>query len=117
MLCFLPTVFHITPYTSYITSRETDKISGPSLVKSFSLDGIKMLHYRERINLASFIVSYHYSGFHHNPNFFACTTGKYSSSTLLWSRSEERRVGKECSSRWSPRCCRKTGAAECGYVW
>ena len=44
---------------------------------------------------------------HCSPTLASIKTGnlftyKYESEEELWERSEERRVGKECRSRWSP---------------
>jgi hypothetical protein len=46
MFVSIPAVFYITPYATYIASAKANKIGSPSLVKTFTLDGVKMLHYR-----------------------------------------------------------------------
>jgi hypothetical protein len=40
----IPAIFYITPYTTHITATQPDKISGPALVKTFTLDGIELFH-------------------------------------------------------------------------
>src|SRR5690606_27827671 len=41
--CF-PTFFYITPMTTYITTSDSDKISGYSRISTFTLNGVEMLH-------------------------------------------------------------------------
>jgi hypothetical protein len=47
MFLRIPAFFYITPHTSHITTTEPDKESRLSLVETFTLEGIKVFHYRE----------------------------------------------------------------------
>jgi hypothetical protein len=44
----IPTIFHIAPNTTNVTSAKTNEVSSLSLMKTFTLQRVKMLHYRER---------------------------------------------------------------------
>jgi len=43
----IPTFFHVAPNASYITASKSNKVGCFSLVKTFSLDGVKGFHQRQ----------------------------------------------------------------------
>src|SRR5688572_24065357 len=89
MLAGIPAFFDIAPNAAYITAAKANEISGFALVHAFSLQGIKMLHYRQGNAGAVFRRSNNaivYTVFFHTiHNSLRRKPGRYFSSGRQWS--------------------------------
>lgn len=42
----LPAFFHVAPHTTHVAATQPYKVGGMPLIEAFSLQGVKVLHYR-----------------------------------------------------------------------